>query len=75
LMIMIFGWFYISCFCAVYTNTQLILMKCAIYSFAATCVYPFFICLIPPLFRNCALGDDKKDKKCLYEFSKIISYI
>ena len=75
LIISLFAWYYISCFCAVYSHTQLILFKSAIYSFAVSVVYPFFLCLIPPMFRNCALGDQNKESKCLYEFSKIISYI
>ena len=75
MMIIIFGWFYISCFCAVYSHTQIILLKCGLYSLAVTFVYPFIFCLISPLIRISALSDEKRDKKCLYEFSKVISYI
>ena len=75
MIIIIFGWFYISCFCFIYSHTQIILLKCAAYSLAVTFVYPFFLCLVPPLFRICALKAEKKDKKCLYEFSKLISYL
>ena len=75
MIIIIFGWFYITCFCVIYSHTQIILLKCAAYSLAVTFVYPFFLCLVPPLFRICALKAEKKDKKCLYEFSKIISYL
>ena len=75
LMIIFFGWFYISCFCAVFYNTQIILLKCALYSLASTFVYPFFICLISSSIRICSLKDEKMDKRCLYGFSKILSYI
>ena len=75
MIILIFGWFYISSFCFVYRNTQIILFKCAAYSFIATIFYPFIFCLLAAAFRNCALGDQNKGKKCLYEFSKFLSYI
>ena len=75
LMIIFFGWFYISCFCAVFHNTQIILLKCSLYTLLSTFVYPFFICLITSSIRICALSDGKKDKKCLYGFSKVFSYI
>ncbi len=75
MIIIIFGWFYITCFCFIYSHTQIILLKCAAYSLGVTFVYPFFLCLVPPLFRMCALKAEKKDKKLLYDFSKVISYL
>ena len=75
LCILILGWFYISSFCLVYNNTQLILFKCVLYSLAATFVYPFIICLLPTSLIICALSDEKKDRKCIYEFGKVLSYI
>ena len=73
--ILIFGWFYISSFCLVYNHTQLILFKCVIYSLAVTFVIPFLLCLLPASLIICALGDEKKDRKCLYEFSQVLSYL
>ena len=75
MIFIIFGWFYISCFCAVFNNTQIILFKCALYSFIANVIYPFIFCLLAIAVRRCAIGDQNKGKKCLYEFSKILSYI
>ena len=74
-IILMFGWFYISCFCAVLSHTQIILIECAAYSLLITFIYPFFFCLLSPSFRICALNSSKKDKKCLYEFSKILAFI
>ena len=75
ILIIIFGWFYISCFCAVLHHSQIILIKCAIYTLAATFLYQIILGLISPSLRVCALRSESKDKKCLYEFSKVLSYI
>jgi hypothetical protein len=75
IIIIIFGWFYISSFCAIYSNTQIILIKCAGYSLAISFIYPFLTSLLSSSFRKCALISKNKDKKCLYEFSKILSYL
>ena len=70
-LFLIFFWFYISSFCAVYQNTQIYLIKDTIISFALSLLYPFGICLIPGIFRLPSLNAYKKDKKCIYIFSKI----
>ena len=72
---MIFFWYFISCFCAVYTNTQIILIKDTLISFGLSMIYPFGINLIPGIFRIWSLSAEKKDKKCLYKFSNIIALI
>ena len=74
-LILMFGWFYISCFCSVLNHTQIILIKCAAYSFGITFAYQFVICLLAPSFRVWALNSKNKDKKCLYEVSKILSFL
>ena len=68
LLLFIF-WFYLSCFCAVYKNTQIYLIKDVLLSFGMSFIYPFFISLVPSILRKCALNTEKK---CLYSFSKII---
>ena len=74
-VIMIFFWYFISCFCAVYVNTQVILIKDTLISFFLSMVYPFGINLIPGIFRIPALRAQKKDKECIYKASKIIALI
>ena len=66
-------WYYISCFCAVYENTQILLIKDSLISFGLSLIYPFFINLIPGLFRISALKAKKGDKECLYKFSNILA--
>ena len=75
LLFMLFFWYFISCFCAVYNNTQIILIKDTLISFALSITYPFGLNLIPGFFRIPALKSQKKDEKCLYKISQYIALI
>ena len=68
-------WYYISCFCAVYKNTQIYLIKEVLINFGLTNLYPLFISLFPGIFRIPSLRAKKQDKQCLYQFSKMMQYI
>ena len=61
--------YYISCFCGVYINTQIHLIKDTIISFAISLIYPFGIYLIPGIFRLSSLRAKDKNQECLYKFS------
>ena len=74
-LLMIFFWYFISCFCGVYKNTQKILLTDTLLSFGLSMVYPFGINLIPGIFRIYALRSTKKDKECLYKISLYVSLI
>ena len=74
-LLMIFFWYFISCFCAVYTNTQIILINDTLLSFGLSMLYPFGIYLIPGIFRIPALRAKKKDKECLYKIGGLFSMI
>ena len=67
--------YYITCLCGIYINTQFHLIKDTIISFGFSLIYPFGISLIPCIFRMRALKAKKKDKVCLYNFSKLIQNI
>ena len=69
---LLFFWFYLGCFCAVYKNTQIYLIKDTLISFLLTLLYPIFLNLIPGMFRIYALNSNNKDKDCIYKISKII---
>ena len=71
LIILIFGWYYLTLFCAVYTNTQIHLLKDSFSSFGLSLIYPFGLNLIPSIFRIIALKSKKMNKKCLYNFSQL----
>ena len=64
--------FYITCFCGIYINTQLHLIKDSIVSFASSLITPFFIYLFPAILRILAL---KKQIGKLYNFSRILQKI
>ena len=72
LILLILLWFYLSCFSSVYKNTQVHLIKDTVISFATSMIYPFFIYLLPGLFRISALNARKKDKECRFKFSKAL---
>ena len=74
-LLMLFFWYFISAFCSVYKNTQIILIKDTLISFSLSMLYPFGFILLPCLFRIPALKAEKYDKKCLYKISNIISFI
>ena len=75
LLFLIIFWYYISTFCAVYKNTQIIFIKNTLISFTLTLVYPFVLNLLPGIFRMSSLKANKKDKECVYKFANIIALI
>ncbi len=74
-LFLMFFWYFISCFCAVYTNTQKILIKDTLLSFGLSMLYPFGLNLFPGFFRIPSLRAPKKDKKCLYKISGYVALI
>ena len=74
-LFLLFFWYYISCFCAVYKNTQVHLFNDSLTSFGLSLIYPFAICLIPGTIRIPSLRDETKNLECAYKFSKILQII
>ena len=70
---LIFFWIYLSCFCAVYVNTQYHLIKDSLVSFSLSLVYPFALNLIPIFIRIPAIK--KRNKECMYKISKAFQMI
>ena len=68
-------WYCIAAFCAVYKNTQNILIKSTLSSFGLSMLYPFGLNLLPGIFRIPSLKAISKDKECLYKISQIIALI
>ena len=75
IVFMLFFWYFISCFCAVYTNTQFVLIKDTLVSYALSMVYPFALNLLPGFFRIPALKAEKGDKAYQYKLSQYIALI
>ena len=75
LIILITFWFYLACFCAVYKNTQIHLIKDTLFSFVTSMITPFVINIIPGIFRLSSLKAKKKDKECMFKFSNILQLL
>ena len=75
ILLLLLFWYYISCFCAVYKNTQIHLIKDTLISFGLSLIYPIGLCLIPGIFRIPALKASNGNKECLYKLSKIVQLV
>ena len=65
-------WYYITCFCAVYKNTQYHLVKDTLIGFATSLLSPFITKLIPGIFR---IHGIKRKNIILFKFSKVLEMI
>ena len=74
-LLLIFFWYYLSCFCAVYKNTQIYVIEDTIISFGLSLLYPFGLNLFPGFFRIPSLRDKNKRKETIYKLSKMIQLI
>ena len=71
----LFFWYYLSMFCAIYTNTQIHLLKDTLLSFVLSFIEPFGIYLIPGLFRIPSLAKKYNNRNTMYKFSLILQNI
>ena len=68
----IFFAYYITCFCGIYINTQIHLIKDSVISFGLSLIYPFVIYLIPGILRISTLRAKNKDKEYIFKFSNLL---
>ncbi len=71
-MFLLIFWYYIACFCAIYKNTQIHLIKDTLVAFGLSLSYPFGLCLLPTIFRILSLTASEQDKECTYRFSQFL---
>ena len=71
-IILLFFWYYETCFCGIYVNTQVHLFKDSLISLAMGLLYPFIMYLIPGIFRISALRAKKQNRKYMYKISSFI---
>ena len=71
---LIFFWYYLSMFCAVYKNTQTLLTYNTLLSLGISLIVPFIINLLPGCFRIPAISNRNKGKRYLYNFSKLLQF-
>ena len=74
-LLMLFFWYFISTFCAVYSNTQTILIKNSLISFLISMIYPFGLSLLPCFFRIPSLRAKNHDQEFIYKMSRYIALI
>ena len=73
LIFLLFFWYYLSCFCCIFVNSQIPLIKDTLISYGVSMLYPFGLNLLPGVFRIPSLRSN--NRKILYNISKIIAYI
>ena len=74
-IILLFFWYYLSMFGAIYRNTQYHLIKDTLISFGLSLIYPFFIYLLPGFFRIPSLSNPKNKRKYLYNLSLLLQML
>ena len=70
---LIFFWYLLSSFCAVYQNSQIFLLINTFISSFFSLIYPFFINLLPVIIRFISL--QTTNRKLIYKIGKIIQII
>ena len=73
IIVLFFFWYYLSCFCAVYKNAQIFLIKDTIICFIFTLLYPLFINLLPGIFRIPSLAN--RNRRIIYKFSRLLELL
>ena len=71
-LLLFISWYYVSCFCLIYKNTQLYAIADTAFNFGLSLIYPFGFCLIPGIFRIASLRAKRKNSEKMYKFSKFI---
>ena len=71
--LLIFYWYFVSCFCTIYRNTQFHLFKDTMLSYLFSLLYPILLCMIPTTLRHIALCAQKGDRKNIYKLSLLFN--
>ena len=72
IILLLFFCYFITCFCFVFYNTQIILIKDTFISFGLSILYPFLLIIFPGSLRIYSLN---KNKKSIYKLSIILSFL
>jgi hypothetical protein len=72
IIFLLFLWYYLSSFSAVYKNTQIFLIINTFISFAISLLYPFIFCFLPVVLRNYSLNNKKE---FIFKISIVVQYI
>ena len=69
--LIVFG-FYVLSFCAIFENTQIILVRSTFTSWLISLAYPFIICFVTSLVRSLSFHCQCK---CLYQLKQLLQFL
>ena len=72
-ILVIFFGYYLSTFSAVYRNTQIILIKNVLISYALSLIFPFIIIAFSSILRRYALKDSTR--QWIYNIGRLLQYL
>ena len=70
-----FFWYYLSSFCAVFKNSQILVIKNTVFSFSISLIYPLIFNIITCIIRLSSLKDNTSFNSCAYKASQIIQFL
>ena len=70
---LLFIWFYLSLFGAVYQNTEIILFKNMLISYSISLLFPFISTILPCQLRRYSLKESKRE--CIFNTSRFLQFI
>ena len=70
-----FFWYYLTCFNAIYNNTQIYLIENTFISLGFSLAYPFIINIFPTIIRMSSIHSSNKRNRCFYKVSQLIQLI
>ena len=71
-IVLLFLWYYITCFCGIYVNTQIHLIKDCIISLVTSLLIPFVLYITPGIFRIPSLRVKNGRRMLLYKISSFL---
>ena len=74
-ILLVLFWYYLTCFNAIYKNTQIYLIENTFISFGLSLFYPFIINIFPSMIRICSIKSSNKNQNYGYKLSQIIQLI
>ena len=75
ILLLVFFWFLLSSYGAVYQNTQIIIFKNTLISFSLGICFPFLINIFPVILRIGSLKSNSKYKKIEFNISKFLQIL
>ena len=70
-----FFWYYLSSFCAVFKNSQILVIKNAVLSLVISLIYPLIFNIITCIIRLTSLKDNTSFNSCTYKASQIMQFL